>query len=278
MVQKLKTTVSVKNELQGQLAAKYDAQSVFLSSQDVAYVEAGDDEKRFVGHVQDFLGEINRDQKNYAELTKGNTLLQDQLVAANKGLTDIQAATDWNNQDLRKYAEAEMAVSDISYDTMAKNAGVLGDISKEYVNKTDGTAAAYEQAWDRTKHNEKRKELFQSINTVLDLMTGVGIGGNALTQFVAKEFSEIGKTFDRLTNAYWLRNGQIGDLAQAAMNSGYSFKNFASNTTMGMTNEIKGNADMANSHLVTLSNRFRDWVTLYNKRDDKGGGWYIPSV
>jgi len=265
VIQNAKTALSKKNELQGELAAKYDSQAVFLSSQDVSYVEAGNNETAFVGHVGDFLKEIDRDKTNYEKITGNNKSLQDQLAAANADLETIRTQTDWTGDDLRKYTPSESAASDISFDTMSKSAGLLGDMTKDYVNKMDGTAAAYMQAWDQTKHNQYKQETFSAINTVLDLATGFGIGGNAITQFAAKEFSEVGKTFDRMTNAYWLRAGQVGDMTQAAMNAGYSFKNFGTNTTAGHTGEIQGNTDSTNSHLVALSKRFNDWITEYNK-------------
>ena len=265
VIQTAKTALAKKTEIQGELAAKYDAQSSFLGSQDVAYVEAGDNETAFVGHVGDFLKEIDRDKTNYEKITGDNTRLQGLLDSANADLEKVKTDTDWTGDDLRKYAPAETATNDISFDTMSKSAGTLGDMTKDYVNKMDGTANDYMTAWDRTKHNEYKKETFSAINTVLDLATGFGIGGNAITQFAAKEFSEVGKTFDRMTNAYWLRAGQVGDMTQAAMNAGYNFKNFASNTTAGHTSEVQGNTDNTNSHLVSLSQRFNDWITKYNE-------------
>lgn len=278
VVQKLQTTLSVKNEAQGQLAAKYDSQAAFLGAQDVNYVEAGNNEVKFLGHVGDFLQEVNRDQENYAALTKGNKSLQDQLASANATLSEIETQTGWTRDDLKKYAEAEMATSDLSYDAMSKSAGVLADMTKSYVNKMDGTAASYIQAWDRTKHNEMKENIFNGINAMLDLFTGFGIGGNAVTQFAMKEFREVSKTFDRITNAYWLRGGQVTDMAQAAMNAGHTFSKFASSTTAGITKEIEGNTESTNTHLVTLSKRFNDWITKYNEPREDHSSWFIPGV
>lgn len=71
----------------------------------------------FVGRVPDFLQEIQREQQNYGELTKGTNDLEANLVASNDKLKEIQGKTDWTNQGLKTYAPAEMAVSDLSYDT-----------------------------------------------------------------------------------------------------------------------------------------------------------------
>jgi hypothetical protein len=90
-------------------------------------------------------------------------------------------------------------------------------------------------------------------------------GGNAITQFAMKEFKEVKNTFDRFTNAYWLRAGQVGDLLQAAGNAGYQLKNFSARDSAGVVAEAQGNTDNATSHLVSLNNRLNDWIAEYNK-------------
>jgi hypothetical protein len=97
-------------------------------------------------------------------------------------------------------------------------------------------------------------------------MMSLGIGGNAIIQFASKEFKEVSGTFDRFTNATWLRSGQLGDLAQAAGNTGYAMKNFASRSAGGMSGEVQGNTDNSGAPLTALTDRFNKWVDNYKNR------------
>jgi hypothetical protein len=277
-VERLKTALSAKNQLLNTLASTFSAQSAQLNAQDFPYVEAGTSEVGFIGKVGEFLKEAEDDKVQYEKLTARNAGNESLLKLRSNEVEDLARTNGWSREDLDKYAQAEMAAGDIAYTDFSFKSGVLADATKTYVNKLDGKAAEFDQGWSDTKKNETKADTFQAITMVVDVLTAGGIGGNAMVQFGMKELKEVKATFDRFSNAYWLRGGQVADLAQAVGNAGYHMSNFAARDSQGILDETQGNIDSATSHLRALSNKFKAYIEEYNKPKDDNSSWYIPAV
>jgi hypothetical protein len=264
-IQYVQTRLAEKNQLMNTLASNYFAQAGDLDGQDFPMVESAAHEYQFAKRTEDFLNEIKKDYENYADRTSNNATLQANLENRVELLNHMQEEHGWTKEDLEKYAPEQMAVGKLAYENLVNNSAKLADATKRYVNVLDGKAAQYIQEWDRTKHFEKSQDIADTLNMVINVATGIGIGGNAITQFFTKEFKEVGKTFDRFTNAYWLRAGQVGDMAQAFWEAGKTLKNFTASTTEGMQAEAQGNVDSANDHLNALVQRFNAYIDEVNK-------------
>jgi hypothetical protein len=253
------------------LASKYDSQSAFLGAQDVRYVEAGNNEAKFANQVGSFLQEIEADSLGYKELQSNNQPLMDKFTSLDAQLKQQAIDVGWTADDVRKHAPEQTAVGELNYDTYVKAGAVLADATKTYVNKMDGTAAAYNQAWTKTKKNQYTAEVWGSVTAAIDVLTSLGIGGNAVTQFAMKEFKEVKGSFDRITNAYALRGGQVGDMIQAAVMAGFTVKNFSGKNDAAVLGELQGNTDSAGTHVKSLADRFNQWsIKLQELRDHAG--------
>jgi hypothetical protein len=265
LIEELKTTLSLKNQVQNDLGRKYDAQASNLDAQDVTYVEPKDTEQKILNVVSKFIREVKDDNTAYQSRTSQNPALQEKLNLRNKELDGLMAETRLTKEELRELAPTEMAVSDESYDSLAKSAGSLADATTRYVTKMDRTAAELLEAWDTTKHTELTNDIFKSINIAVDLVTSFGIGGNAVSQFGLKELKEVKGTFDRVSNAWWLRQGQVGDMFQAIGNTGFQFSTVKATNADGLIADVETPTNATTENLRKLGTRFNDWITEYKK-------------
>ena len=206
------------------LSSTNKAAAYSYAAQDFNYVFSTDRVSTFLPQAQTFLSEMVADFGRFKKLESSVSEIGQEILKSEALISITKSLYKLSDEDINALMPPELlgqlraARQDYANSLKALADGVVG-----YTQRLDEQAKIILKAWDATEKTESFNHIFGSITVVIDLLTSLGIGGNAITQSIAREWKEINKPgakYDRLWNGIGLRSGQVGDALQAAVNSG----------------------------------------------------------
>jgi hypothetical protein len=242
------------------LDANTRAMTAELDGQDLPHVEAGDNVGSLANKVYSFLIEVDSDNKKLGKLGSEQQRLVGQYRTESEALENLKKEVNWSQDRLNSEAPSDMGQLDVAAINLEKGTLMLADAGARYVDNVEAKAKEFLDAWDKTEKNEAKKNTIEAINSITDLLTAGGIGGNAITQLATKEVKAGLKTVGEATNAIALRGGQIGDLLQAGWNMVLKADNILSKTVPDAVDEISTKEKQAGSALQKLVSRLRAYA------------------
>ncbi len=194
------------------LASAYDAQDfpeVYSSGTNVT---------EFVNHASNFALEVKKDREKFdVYLSEINTLESE--IKAFRSID--QAFADKYKVSLKDYQEQyggpQLAQLDEYLEATGKSQATLLNAQVGYVQSIDAKSKEFLDGWEKVKDNAKKDLIWSSIFSVVDILTGVGIGGAGAVYLVYRDVSKMTtarKWWDVGTNG-----GDVVDLASVAMNT-----------------------------------------------------------
>lgn len=228
----------------------------------------------FLQNIPEDISRFQSLAKNVQDIENNNDKndLTIQLIKNLNGLSDV----DVNNlMPPELLGQLKAAQQDYAAST-----AILADEVTGYIQRLDSQAKVLLQAWDKTKKTEASSNVFGAITVVVDILTGLGIGGNAITQSIAKEFKEVtkgGATYDRLWNGIGLRTGQVGDMLQAAFNSGLWLSRLSGVVSIEGVYDKSKDADISTANnLKLLLERVKKYEEEEKWKQDRDPNPFVP--
>jgi hypothetical protein len=248
-----------------------------LISQDFPHVQAEDNLSSFSSKAFDFLKELQSDNEELGKYNKEYSDLIDQYEMEGEVLNVRMNQEGWDLEKLQSEAPSETGQLDVAAGTLEKNTTQVLDAAALYNQRVEAKAEEFLAAWDSTKKNQSTKETLAAINGVLDIASGLGIGGNAITQLTTNQLAKGWEKMADVTNAVTLRGGQIIDMVQAGMNGGISLDSLKNGKDFpGAIEEINRGGEKAGSAVSRLYFRLRDFADeekARNTRHEGKTGW-----
>jgi hypothetical protein len=255
------------------LAATNKATAAAYAAKDFNYVFSTEKVASFFPQAQTFLSDIVEDLTRFRRLSANvseigySMLRNDALINVIKGVYHLSDSDINDLMPPELLGQVKAAQQDY-----ANSLAILANEVVRYTERLDDQAELIIKAWDATKKTDANAHIIGSITVVVDLLTALGIGGNATVQSIAKEFAEVtkgGAAYHRLWNGIGLRAGQVGDALQAAFNSGIWLDKLNNVKKISEVYDKVKDADVAiGENLKLLLERIKDYEEKERKRQE----------
>jgi hypothetical protein len=221
--------------------------------------------------VKGFLLDIKSDFEKVNEWTGE---LEDKKIAfqdASEGLSATLKKYGWTMADLKEADPQAYAKVQAANDNWVNNYFKKVDSLKGYEETVESKSKAWLDKWDQVKKIEAKQDQADLINAVIDIATGMAIGGNAIGQLASKDF--IGSwnkdgnrgRYSAISNAFFLRTGQIGDMTQAVYTGSLKLNHLDKKNTRNLTlgdavGQLENRDDKTGTYLSQLQTRLQTYL------------------
>jgi hypothetical protein len=237
------------------------ATTAALLGQDFPAPRAGDSTGVILGQAQDFINEIKGDYEDMSAMRAENDRLTADYSDSAKKLNRIQEISGLGQSEVDGFAASEKGQLSTAATNLEKSTTMLADRVAAYNTKVESTALGFMDAWKATKKNEAKKNDILAATVVLDLVSGLGVGLNAITQLGTKEIKGGINKLSDATNNIGLRGGQIIDMVQAGLNSGVNASNIKGAGNMPeVLSQLTDGENKIGTNLSTLRTMIQAYV------------------
>lgn len=240
------------------LTSNTNARSALIGGQDFSNVEASDNLGTIATRVEGFLKEVTSDDENIQRFSAEGDRLRGELLETSEDLKKYE--DKWGIEELKRLAPSEMGQLEVAAENLEYSTARDVEMTANYLKKVDDVAQEYIAAWDKTESNEGKREFMAALTSSIDILSGIGIGGNALVQFRTKDTKVDMLKLGDITNAFALRGGQVIDMGQAFLNAGVTITGLPnSSTTRDIIDGITELERKASKSINTLYSTLIGW-------------------
>ena len=235
-----------------------------FAAKDFAYIFDTSSVATFLPQAIHFLSNIPADLNRFRSLLNNVTSIKSSIIQSETLISVMKGVYKLSDEDINNLIPpetlGEFKAAQMDY---AQSVALLADQVVGYTQRLDEQAAILLSAWDATKKTEATSHVFGAITVVIDILTGIGIGGNAIAQSIFKDLKQAlqkGANYDRLWNGIGLRAGQVGDMLQAALNSGVYLSKLGGIKSFDDIDNVARDADISiGTNLTALLERVKKY-------------------
>ena len=258
------------NRLYGEITGSFNnlssvnrSKAAAIAGKDFNNITAAATEKEFVSQAGNFLNNIIDDGKRISKLAGDHTTYEKEIAKKQGELEFIQQIGGYTDDAVKKALSSNgQGLLNSATEELANSTATLGKVGLDYGNRLEEKSGQLLQAWDQSKHNEKKGDIANAIGTVVSLLGNIGIGGNAIVQTGVKEAEVALKGAGEAWTTFGLRTGQVLNLFGAITSADVAVWRNSSPELLGA--QIGQAEGKGMDNLKNLANRFTKYVDEFN--------------